>query len=93
MLIAYKCFSSEIYSSSSHFPVILRLHLEQFFSCFSFVLLFFSEIVFKELTVVLEEEDISGVAILQSEVDGLVGLVVFDVVDGHKLLGLAPVPE
>ena len=57
------------------------------------MLLFFSEIVFKELTVVLEEEDISGVAILQSEVDGLVGLVIFDVVDGHKLLGLAPVPE
>ena len=55
--------------------------------------MFFSEIIFKELTVVLEEEDIGGVAILQSEVDGLVGLVIFDVVDGHKLLGLAPVPE
>ena len=93
MLIANKCFGGEIDGSCSHFPVVLRLHLKQFFGGFSFVFLFFGEIVFEELAIILEEEDIGGVAILKSEVDGLVGLVVFDVVDGHELLGLAPVPE
>ena len=57
------------------------------------MLLFFGEIVFEELTIILKEEDICGVTILQSEVYGLVCLVVFDVVDGHELLGLAPVPQ
>ena len=57
------------------------------------MLLFFGEIVFEELTIVLEEENICGVTILQSEVYGLVCLVIFYVVDGHELLGLAPVPE
>jgi len=57
------------------------------------MLFFFGEIIPQQLAIVLQKEDIGDSALPHAKVDGLVSLVVFNVVDGQELLRLPPVPE
>ena len=80
-------------SSGSHFPVILLASIYQFDLAPPLGLILFSEIVLEQVAIILKKEYILDCPFLHAKMDGLVCLCIFDVLNGHKLLRLSPIPE